>query len=185
MTDQEAFDRMKDGDRAAMAWVYRNYRDRIAHFLMGKHATCGEEEARDIALDTVVRLATSLEKGKITELKSQLTTLLIGIAKYIYLETLKKQLPPSDDYNLSEVLKDDEDPWGIGIEEREIIEGMLDDLKPIVDAMDEPCRTILTKYYWEGLTDKAIGVLIGKSGEAAKQKRRHCIKLLGKRFFKP
>ena len=59
MTEQEAFDKMKEGDRDAMAWVYRNYRDRIAHFLMSKHATCGEEEARDMALDTVIRLAPS------------------------------------------------------------------------------------------------------------------------------
>ena len=175
MTDQEAFDKMKDGDRAAMAWVYRNYRDRIAHFLMGKHATCGEEEARDIALDTVVRLATSLEKGKITELKSQLTTLLIGIAKYIYLETLKKQLPPSDDYNLSEILADDEDPWGFDKTEREVLEKLMHELKPRVDKMGEPCRTILIKYYWEGLTDKAIGVLLGMSREAVTQKRWRCI----------
>lgn len=181
MTEKQAFELMKEGDRAAMAWVYENYRDRIARFLMGKPYCCNLKEAKDFALDTVVILGESLEKGKMRELKVPLSTLLNAIAKRIYLAAKRKAKLSSTDWDPLEI-PDDEEAFDDDFQDRLEMEEIMENLKPTVQTMGEPCQTILTEYYWNDKTDKEIGMMIEITGAAAKMRRRHCIEILRRLF---
>lgn len=184
MTEQEAYKLMKDGDRDAMAWVYKNNRDKIAHFFMSPSIKCTEKEARDIALDAVMKLGESLETGKMPILKVQLSTLLIGIAKKMYAAAKRKAHLPYADWD-TEVITDDKDDslFGDDFQDRLEMEDILDKLEPAVQTMGNPCQTILTEYYWNDKTDKEVGEIIGKTKDATKMKRKNCIEILRKHFF--
>lgn len=182
MTEKQAFELMRDGDRTAMAWVYKNYRDRIAHFFMSKEYGCTQMEAKDLAQDTILKLAELLEKGKLSELKVQLLTLLLGIAKKLYANAKRKGRLPYTNWNPLE-FSDEEESFDDDFQERLEMEELMEKLKPAVQEMGEPCQTILTEFYWNHKTDKEIGVMINKSAAATKMKRRHCIESLRKLFY--
>jgi RNA polymerase sigma factor (sigma-70 family) len=184
MTEQEAYKLMKDGDRDAMAWIYENNRNQIARFFMSAPFKCTQKEARDIALDAVMKLGESLEKGKMPILKVQLLTLLIGIAKKMYAAAKRKAHLPYVNWDPLEI-SDDEDNslFDEDFQDRLEMEEILDKLEPTVHTMGDPCQTILTEYYWNDKTDKEIGIIIGKTKDAIKMKRKSCIETLRKHFF--
>lgn len=183
MTEQEAFERLKEGDRAAMAWIYENNRDKITHFFMGKPFGCTKEEARDIAQDAVVKLTESVENGKMPDLRVQLSTLLIGIAKKMYASAKKKARLPYSNWETSMIPDDEDDPFNDDLQDRLEMEEILEKLEPAVKEMGEPCQTILTEYYWNDKTDKEIGEQLNKTKDAIKMKRRNCVETLRKLFF--
>jgi DNA-directed RNA polymerase specialized sigma24 family protein len=189
MTDKEAFDRLKQGDKEALASVYRKSRDSFVHKLMGWWYNCDEFEAQEIYLESVARLAT-----KATELKSNtsLKTLLWGFCKNVYKEFKRGQLKEQNDlekfFDYSNRISQ-EPKQSKGFEVNTAIEVMMGALENLKDD----CKKILKAHYGiyetletsdtnnKALTDEAIGQLYEppKSADAIKMKRRRCEEKLG------
>ena len=188
MTDKEAFEQLKHGDKEALAWVYTQYRNAFVHKLMGWWYNCDEFDAHEIYIESVARLA-----NKATELRSNtaLKTLLWGFCKNVHREFKRGQLREQNniekffDYNNS---ISHEPQQSKGFEVKTAIEVMMDAL----DNLKDDCKKILKAHYGiqnisdmntnsKPLTDEAIGQLFDppKSADAIKMKRRRCEEKLG------
>jgi hypothetical protein len=189
MTDNEAFEKLKNGDRDAMEWVFRNKRDPFVGYFI-KQYKLSVQEATDLAIDALVALATSAENNSEKTLTAQFNTLWIAIGRNIYLGDLKKsgRLPIvnwSDFVDFVKYTEGSDNPF-----ETDDFEAVLPLVEPHVEAMSNPCHYILKQFYWEHKKDKEIADItpiadiIKKMSEAAvKMKRTRCIDTLRKLIF--
>ena len=189
MTDQEAFEKLKDGDSIAMEWVYRNKRDPFVHYFM-KYYKISVDDATDLFTDAIMALMKLAQSEKNPSLTSQLSTLLIAIGKNIHFKNLKPQskLPIVDweEYVVfSENTEGGENPF-----DTTDFEVILPLVEGFVNQMGDPCQTILKLYYWEIHTDREVTELLkdipsikDMSIGAVKMKRVRCIDELRKLIF--
>ena len=182
MTDQEAFEKLKQGDRNAMEWVYRNKRDAFVLFFM-KHYRLTIIQATDLSIDALITLMSFAQNGEDRSLTSQLLTLWIGIGKNLFHSELKSvsKLPIVNWEDFVDYLKyteQSENPF-----ETTEFEDVLHLVEPLMNQMLEPCLTILKHFYWGKKSDREISEYIKKTGadlkemseSAVKMKRRRCI----------
>ena len=184
MTDQDAFEGLKQGDHKVITWVYKTYRNPIVGYFI-KNRQLSAETACDLAVDTIVRVTEWLEKKPTAQLTSHLLTLLIGFAKNI----------DANNGRLNEK--------ALFIEFRDILpentEGGVDDemeeilniLPTLVEKMGDRCRLILTKKYWESMTFQKIAEFLNETKtdteateNSVKMKARRCINELRNKIFK-
>ena len=189
MTDQEAFEKLKDGDSMAMEWVYRNKRDPFVHYFI-KHFKISADSATDLFADTIIALLKFAQSEKNPSLTSQLSTLLIAIGRNIHFKNLKPQskLPVVnwDDYlEFAKNTEGGENPF-----ETTDFEDILPLIEGFVNRMGDPCHSILKQYYWEKHTDKEVTEVLkdmpnikDMSEGAVKMKRVRCIETLRKLIF--
>jgi hypothetical protein len=189
MTDSEAFEKLKNGDRDAMEWVFRHKRDPFVGYFM-KHYKLSVHEATDLAIDALVALASGAENNKERSLTVLFNTLWIVIGRNIYLGEKRKEAK-SPIVNWEDFLffvkntEGSENPFA-----SDDFDEVLPLVEPFVENMGNPCHFILTQYYWEHKKDKDISDLtpiaeiIKKMSEAAvKMKRTRCIDTLRKLIF--
>lgn len=189
MTDQEAFEKLKDGDSMAMKWVYRNKRDAFVHYFM-KHFKISLDDAMDLFSDAVLALMKFAQSEKNPSLTSQLLTLLIGIGRNIHFKNQKptNKLPVVNWGDFMDFVKNTE--GGENPFDSTDFEDILPKVEGFVDQMGDPCHSILRKYYWEKHTDKEVTELLkdmpnikDMSEGAVKMKRIRCIDALRKLIF--
>lgn len=189
MTDQEAFEKLKDGDRLAMDWVYRNKRDPFVHYFM-KYYKISVKDATDLAVESILELAKYAEKDGNRPLTSQLLTLLIRIGKNTYSKKkrIKSKLPIVKWDDFVDFIKNTE--GGENPFDTTDFEDILPLVEGFVNQMGDPCQTILKLYYWEIHTDREVTELLkdmpnikDMSEGAVKMKRVRCIDVLRKLIF--
>ena len=145
MTDQDAFEGLKQGDNAVMTWVYKTYRDPIVGYFI-KNRQLSAATAYDLAVDTIVRVTEWLERKPTAQLTSQLLTLLIGFAKNIDANNGRVN-EKALFIEFRDILPENTEG---GVDDE--IEDILNALPTMVEKMGERCRLILTKKYWENMT---------------------------------
>lgn len=190
MTDQEVFDKLKQGDKTAMEWLYRNKRDHFIGYFI-KHHKLSVHEATDLAIDALVALGASAERNKERSLTAQITSLWIKIGRNMHLDEKRKnlKLPISNWDDFTEYIKNTE--GGENPFDADDFEDILPFVEPLVHTMKEPCQTILTAYYWENKTDRSISELLkdnenikkDMSEAAVKMKRLRCVEALRQLIF--
>lgn len=190
MTDQEAFDKLKQGDRTAMEWVYRYKRDSFVHFFM-KEKRISVEEATDLAIDALLALAAWAERDINRSLTAQLLTLWISIGKNLYHNEKKSKTKMpivnwTDFLVLTKNTEGGENPF-----ETNDFEEILPTVEDLVNQMPDPCLSILKQYYWGKHTDKMVSEYLNANKinikdmneSAVKMKRTRCIDSLRKLIF--
>lgn len=140
----------------------------------------------DLTQETIMTTFDNIREGRLTRLTSNLKTYAIGILKIKAKEKLRDQAKLATVTTPTGQASDDVlDPVDIGIaqeaidrwqskdddEERDKLQNAVYD---IVDKMQEPCRTILWSYYWEGnsLSDIADALSYNNARVATTQKSR-------------
>ena len=189
MTDQEAFEKLKDGDKTALEWVYRNKRDPFVHYFIKQHKI-SVDDATDLATDAVMALMKFAQSPKNPSLTSQLSTLLIGIGKNIHYKNQKTttKLPIVNWDDVLDFIKNTE--GGENPFETTDFEDIIPLVEGFVNEMGDPCHSILKLYYWEKHTDKEVTELLKDIPNikdmnigAVKMKRVRCIEALRKLIF--
>jgi RNA polymerase sigma factor (sigma-70 family) len=175
MNDQQAIPLLKQGDKNTLGWVYKTYRDVVAHYVM-KHYSYTSDDAIDVFTDALVILEKKTLRDPDFNLTSSLQTYIVGIVKNLLHEKQrgKHYYTPLDDF--FEGISTEEYPWDTDDTDA-IIERMI----VALDNMGDPCHTIIKQHYFERKKDSEVKILINyKNEDAVKAQRWKCIQQLRK-----
>lgn len=131
-------------------YIYQQYSDKISSFLMSYGAS--EQEAQDVFQEMVVAFVDIVKKDRYRP-EAKLGTFLTAVAKNIWFNEVKKKERSSFREKQFEKGRDQvEADVSHFINERE----MKQQMRNLVQQLDEPCRKILLLFYYEDLSMKEI-----------------------------
>ncbi|MGB5646091.1 MAG: sigma-70 family RNA polymerase sigma factor, partial [Muriicola sp.] len=87
-SENALFESLKNGSDSAFKGVYEGNRELFLNF--ARKYGLGDEDVLDIYQDTYIAFYENIQHGKLTELKSSVSTYLISIGKYKIMERLRK-----------------------------------------------------------------------------------------------
>ncbi len=189
MTDNDAFDKFKNGDTQAMEWLFRTKRDHFIGYFI-KHYGLSETAATDLAKDALIGLVASAERNKERELTAQLSSLWITIGKNMYLSAQKKadKLPIVNWDDFMNFTKNTEGAYNPF--DTDAFEEALPLVMPKLATLKALCQTIIQLFYLDNLTDKEISENFindknqkSMSQNAIKMKRLRCMEELRQLIF--
>lgn len=172
--DTTILQRMIRGEEDALVTIYQQNRKAIVSFVQRNSGS--EDDAEDVLQESVIILWERVRSGRF-EQNAKLSTFLYGVAKNVWSRRrMKKFREPASDFENDE----------IGSDERSALDAMIDSerSRTVADAMErlgEPCRTLLTLYYWEEHSQEEIAAEMGFANAATvKSKKYTCKKMLEK-----
>lgn len=163
-----------------MRELYKLYRDPCILWLQ-KEFQCTEDEGVDIFQVSVVILYDNVMVGKLQTLTSSINTYLLGIAKNKALELLKAKNKEGKkvkiDAWIDYLRNEDEDlfmEWETKIEASTLA----------LESMGDPCKSLLTYYYYASMRMEEITTLMGyKNADTTKNQKYKCLKRLQKLYY--
>ena len=176
MTDSQLIHEIAHGNNSAFTELYNMYRSEFIGYIR-KSYKGGEDEIFDLYQDSCVALYDKIRTNKLSafnltvELKTYLFT--IGHNKLVDLYRRsdfkgRKSFIENFDYN-----KDYDSEYLDECSEREAI------VRQAVNAMTEPCNSILTLYYWEDKSIKEIAEIQNTPNpDATKMQKSRCMSKL-------
>lgn len=181
-TDEQLLQGVAAGARQATAQVYRQHYPTVMHWITG--AGGDEADAADIFQEAMLVL---FEKARSEDfrLSCRIGTYLFAICKHLWYKKLErnKRMPSSfPDLNNSEsgfdpVYEDD-------IKVHEEREEHYSQLDLALDALGEPCRSLLKAYYHHDKSMQEIAASFGYTNpDNAKTQKYKCLNRLKKIFF--
>jgi len=145
-----------------------------------------DEDCQMMVQNSMFTLFNKVHNGTLTELTCNLKTYVIGILKRIAKnQASKKSKQPLLTFENGEV--DELDPIDFAMtsvalerwqdkENDEFQEQLQEEVRKLVENMDDPCKTILWSYYWEGKKMKEIADVLNYSGkDVAKSQKSRCM----------
>ncbi|TYR35107.1 sigma-70 family RNA polymerase sigma factor [Sphingobacterium phlebotomi] len=166
--------RIRNGDDSAIDEIYRT--SKIQFLTFARKLLNDENSLEDIYQDTVIAFYENVRTGKITALKSSITTYIIGIGKHILYRHLKKAKTMS---NLDEI-----DEFDLGAVTNTYIEQIADKettiiLQQAIEKLGEPCASLLRLFYYEEKENTEIATLLGyANADVIKSQKYRCMQTL-------
>ncbi|WP_185154017.1 RNA polymerase sigma factor [Fulvivirga sp. M361] len=168
------FERLKKGDESALISIYETYRGEFFQWCMSGFSA-DEDEAADIFQESVVALYYNVRNGRLTELSSTLKTYLFAIGKNIALKKLKKDAKMIVNDELLEI--------NSGLVTEDLFEKTEQQkvIAELLNEMGDPCKSILTLFYFDRFAMDAIASRLGyKNEHVVKSQKLRCFKHLKK-----
>lgn len=172
MTDKQYIEALQEKNELVFTHLYESCRGPFFGFIR-KHYGKNDDYITDLYQDACVAMWENIQKGKLTpdNLTCSLQTYLNGIGKFKLM---------ARDRKYREMLVDQEfDLGGYSVESlRDEIER--DEIVlSTVNKMQEPCRTLLDKYYWEELSGEEIATQMNyKNTDTVKTQKYKCMQKL-------
>ena len=171
-SDQDIVDQLKKGSEDAFKEFYLNEQERFLGWCENE-LNFAVEEALDFYQEAQMFLYENIIHGKLNELNSQLSTYLYAIAKnQIKIRYRKLATQLKHDSKLVEHLS-----FLGGIEDLEgEKQSKVQQIKAAIKTMLDPCKTLLTLFYYEGLSFKIIAKRMQYKNESvAKNQKKRCL----------
>jgi RNA polymerase sigma factor (sigma-70 family) len=170
--DARILDGIRTGDESALVKLYRTNRKSITAFLLRNNGTA--DDAEDMLQEALVILWERVRAGR-HEYGARLSTFLFATVRNLWLRRLarKRREGPATH---------PEDNFADG--SLSTLDQMIDDerteaVRSALEALGEPCRTLLLLFYWEELSMEDIARRLGFANAAtAKSKKYQCKKSL-------
>jgi RNA polymerase sigma factor (sigma-70 family) len=153
--------------------IYRQYMGAVIAYVI--HSGGNQQDAEDIFQETVIVFIKLVQEGKFRG-ESAVKTFLVAIARNFWLNEWKKRQSQDRRGKVFEISRGDEgDDILENVYRRETKEQFLE----IIDALGEPCKTILVMYYYENEPYKEIVKRLHYENEqVVRNKKYRCMKLL-------
>ena len=168
MTDVDLVALVKAGDQSALQQIYQNNYAMVRAYILSNNGD--EAAAKDIYQEAMIVLYENIRSGSF-EVKAKLKTYLYAVSRRLWLKELKK----NSRYG-GEVLEHQHvDDWSAemdAMEERQAKKEIVD--KSMV-ALGEPCKTILTDFFYHQYKMDEIAEKMGYTNAAnAKNQKYKC-----------
>lgn len=173
-------DIFKSKDNRSITDMYNMYRGEFIRFIMRKYQI-EEEVVAEIYQESFIALYDVVIGDKLTHLACSAKTYLFSIGKNRALKYLNetKKVENIENIDLYLHLGDAE-----GHQSEEWME-MQNEIREVVEKLQEPCNTVLSLYYWERKSMREIAAEMNyKNEQIAKNRKSLCIKTLKNRFAK-
>lgn len=174
MTDKQYIAALQNGDQRAFADLYDAYRGRFFGYML-KYYRKSDDYIADLYQDSCVAFWQNIQKGKLAPetLTSSIETYIIGVAKYILM---------ARDRRYKEILSDRElSSFAPAVSEERLRDETERDevIQSVVNRMDEPCCSLLDKFYWEELSGEEIARQMNyKNADTVKTQKYKCMQKL-------
>lgn len=157
------------GNEAAYRALYKDYYTMVKYFITTNNGST--EQANDVFQETIIVLFEKARDGKL-ELTASLKTIVYSISRNLWLKSLrdKKSTLSITDYEAF-----------IGVEEEDDLEKELNAQTNIMykclDRVGEPCKTIITQFYYFKKSLKELAELLDYSNtDTVKTQKYKCLK---------
>lgn len=173
---------LRNGSDQAYKRVYLDNRDSFINF--ARKFDINREEVLDIYQDAYIAFYENIRNGKLTELRSSLSTYLISIGKYMILDRLRKIGKRHRGPVPLDRLEDD-DPVIPVIDEYDDLTPRQKLLQQHFEQLGEKCQSILTWFYYRKFNIRQIMEAGGyKSENVVKSQKSRCLKTLKESMLK-
>ncbi|ELR70932.1 RNA polymerase sigma-70 factor, ECF subfamily, putative [Fulvivirga imtechensis AK7] len=167
----DALQQVRQGDDHFLRQLYETNRTRFIKWFQ-QHHRITENEAIDLYQKTFTIFYFNVKDGKITTLKSNISTYLFGIGKNLVRELFRQQKQQVQLDDVSEI--ETASYEFLTLEEEAHQQGLV---KKILDKLEEPCKSILLMYYFKNFSMESIATNLGYKNEGvAKKKKCLCLK---------
>jgi RNA polymerase sigma factor (sigma-70 family) len=176
-SDARLLDGIRCGDESALADLFAAHRRPITALVMRNNGT--RDDADDVLQDALIILWERVRAGRY-EHTAAIGTFLYATARNLWLRRLAhaRRETPSD-LQSDVTAADDPTP----LETLEVAEDVAA-VHAALDAIGDPCRTLLLLYYWEDASMEEIARRMGFANAAtAKSKKYQCKEQLKRLMF--
>ncbi|HWY34443.1 MAG TPA: sigma-70 family RNA polymerase sigma factor [Nitrosopumilaceae archaeon] len=179
-TDSEFIQGLKSNDDVIMTALYKKYFGVILKHILNNSGT--EEEAQDIYQESIIVLYQNVQKTSFT-LNCALQTYIYSVARRLWLKQLNKN---AHVYKLDDKFSYDDEPADISSEvlEHEQRELQIMKMAESLEALGEPCKTLIQDFYVNQLSMEDIAEKFGYTNAYnAKNQKYKCLQRLKRLFF--
>jgi RNA polymerase sigma-70 factor (ECF subfamily) len=177
---------LRNQDERVVQRIYGEYKPKFVNWLKGNYKIGENEACSEIYQRSFTVLFFNAKRGKLDHIEASIETYLFGIGKMIVREWWRER----GKENKSVDLNTEEEIGAIDLLQNSFKGNEVDDERKIklahaINSMGEPCKTILTLFYWERNSMEAIASKTGyKNEQGAKKKKYLCLEKLKKQMLK-
>jgi RNA polymerase sigma factor (sigma-70 family) len=172
-TGTEMIGRIRERDPKTLALVYKETFPMVLKYIASNNGS--KEDAQDVFQDAFYLLIQKTNNPDF-ELTSLVSTYLVGISKNLWLKKLTRNNIDPDLYK-TEILLNEQDLEPAQEEQLGRVKHMTESL----NALGEPCKTLLIQYYYFRQTMKEIALMLHYTNpENAKNQKYKCLQRLKK-----
>lgn len=175
VTEDEILRRLHAGDELVLKQVYRQHYQMVVHLVMNNGGSL--QEAKDIYQESLIVFYEKVKEDAF-ELNCKIKTFIYSVSRRLWLKQLQRknrftsQLSDTEEYV--------EVPW----EEAGQREEQYHAMHTALEALGEPCRSILKDFYLHNQSMEEITEKFGyTNADNAKNQKYKCLKRLKKMFF--
>lgn len=183
MTDQEILQLIKEDNAKVITQVYKKYHDEFIRFVRKGYPQFSTDSAEDAYSECFHALYRNVKLGKLVNLKCELKTYLFQIGKYKVIDEIN-QKSRSGKNELIQYIPPDEILELDYFEEKDIQIKKNRLLDETVALLTDPCKTLLTLFWYKEKSDKEILEMTDYSStDTVKMQRSRCMKTLKKEYL--
>lgn len=175
VTEDEILRHLHNGDEEALRQVYRQHYQMVVHLVMNNGGSL--QEAKDVYQETIIVFYEKVKEDAF-ELNCKIKTFIYSVSRRLWLKQLQRKNRFTS--NLSDTEEYVEIPW----EEAGQREEQYHAMHTALEALGEPCRSILKDFYMHNQSMEEITEKFGyTNADNAKNQKYKCLKRLKKMFF--
>lgn len=182
--DNEILQRIKDDDSRVITHVYKKYHDEFLRFVRKGFPQFSTESAEDAFNESFHVLYRNVRVGRLTSLSSSLKTYLFQIGKYKVIDEINRSRR-TEGREIITFMPTEEILSLDLFEEKDLEIKKIRLLSETVERLLDPCKTLLTLFWYKEKSDKEILELTDYKGTGTvKNQRSRCMKALREKYFK-
>jgi RNA polymerase sigma factor (sigma-70 family) len=172
--ETQLLSRIRNGDESALDEIY--VATKVQFIAYARKLLKDENSLEDIYQDTVIAFYENVRTGKITTLKSSISTYIIAIGKYILYKHLRNAKTMSNlDYIDELELGTVTNAYIAQVEDKDSGSTLLQ----AIEKLGEPCTALLRLFYYEEKDNKEIATLLGyANADVIKTQKYRCMQSL-------
>ena len=179
MDNKVILENIKNGNRAQLAVIYREYRSEFIAWITSNFQ-CSRDEAREVYQVSILAFYENVVNEKLQTLSSSIKTYLFAIGKNKFLEYRKKDnrfeyTLDGDGYDIEDVVS-----WDKEEKEKRLLIA-----EKCMEKLGDPCKSLLELYYFHNMSMEDIAAKLSyKNPSTSKNLKYKCLIRLRKLFEK-
>lgn len=163
--DVDIISKLREGNKEVLEAIYRNNEVVFINWALNHYAV-DSNQAKDIFQLSVITLYQNAREGKLQQLTCSVKTYLFAIAKRLLLKLKSREVRiDTSSYEATGALEVPDEIYATLVDSQKI--------NAILDQLGEPCKGILEKFYFEGMSMLEIAKTTHYKSEGVLRKKKH------------